>query len=79
MENEPPLEMTAEMLGEAMRIPKDHATSLIKFGEQRGWVSKLGFMPGSKGRGRGATIYKIPRDLGAKIGEVWAKGWWPKE
>lgn len=73
------LEMTAEMLGEALRIDKDHAYGLIRFGEERGWVGKLGNMPAKNKRGRGATIYRIPRDLGARIKALWDNGWFPKD
>jgi hypothetical protein len=73
------VEMTAEDLGAALRIDKGHAYGLIRFGEERGWITKIGTKPSGTGRGRGATIYKIPKNLGNMIQELWAKAWWPKE
>ncbi len=66
------LELTAEMLGASLRIPKADAYGLIMFGEKKGWIRKIGNMPSPNGRGRGASIYSIPVDFGAKLAEMWA-------
>lgn len=78
-EPEEMLEMTAEMLGESLRIPKDDAYLLIQFGERRGWVKRIGTMPqkpgplGTTTRGRGASIYRIPLHLGELLNAMWGK------
>lgn len=66
------LEMTAEMLGQSLAIPKARAYGLIKFGEEMRWIRKIGMMPTTTGRGRGATIYRIPVELGEMLRALWA-------
>lgn len=67
------LELTAEMLGQSLRVPKDEAYLLIQFGERRGWIRRIGTMPATNGRGRGASIYRIPTDFGTRLGALWDK------
>lgn len=67
------LELTAEMLGQSLRIPAADAYLLIQFGELRGWVKRIGVVPTPGQRQRGAAIYAIPVDLGARIAIHWGK------
>jgi len=72
MANENQLEMTSEMLGESLSIPKETAYLLVQFGEKMGWIKKIGNMPPKgNGKGRGATIYAIPVNFGDRVAQLW--------
>ena len=73
------VEMTTEQLAGVLRIDKAHAYELVRFGEMREWITKTGTAPATGKQGRGATIYKIPKNLGSMIQDLWANAWWPKE
>lgn len=67
----PTEQMTCEQLALSLGVPKEDAYCLVQFCEKLGWITKAGNLPAPAKRGRGATIYAVPEDLGDRLAKLW--------
>jgi hypothetical protein len=63
--------MTCEALAESLGLAKDHAYALVRMAVDLGWVTKAGVAPTNGKKGRGAAIYEVPDDFGARLAALW--------